>query len=214
MFILNQQNSIAHQFIGELRSEEIQKDSMRFRKNMERLGEIMAYEISKKLSYQTATIKTSLGVANSYQISDQIVLVTILRAGIPFFQGFLNYFDNAESGFIAAYRDGENEEGAFDIKMEYVASPSLEGKTLILVDPMLATGKSALIAYNSLLKQGKPKAIHIASVIASRPGVDYLKENISDFSLWVGALDEVLNSKSYIIPGLGDAGDLAFGPKL
>jgi uracil phosphoribosyltransferase len=215
MFILNQENSIAHQFIAELRSEEIQRDSMRFRKNMERLGEILAYEISKKLTYQNDSVQTCLGTADYKKVMDDIVLVTVLRAGLPFYQGFLNYFDKAESGFIAAYREPENEDGSFGIKMEYLASPSIEGKTLILVDPMLATGKSALLSFNSILKQGKPKSVHIASVIASRAGVNFLKENIpQNFSLWVAALDEALNHKSYIIPGLGDAGDLAFGPKL
>lgn len=214
MFILTDQNSIAHHFLAELRSAEVQSDSMRFRKNMERLGEVMAYEISKSFSYNPAKVTTPLGVADTKQMTSQPVLATILRAGLPFYQGFLNYFDKAESGFIAAYRSEENGSGKVEIKMEYLASPSLEGKTLILIDPMLATGKSALLTYQSLLKHGKPSATHIASVVASRAGVNFLKENIQDFSLWVGAVDEQMNDKSYIIPGLGDAGDLSFGGKL
>jgi uracil phosphoribosyltransferase len=214
MFILTDQNSIAHHFLAELRSAEVQSDSMRFRKNMERLGEVMAYEISKTFLYNPAKVKTPLGIADTKQLSAQPVLATILRAGLPFYQGFLNYFDKAESGFIAAYRSEENGSGKVEIKMEYLASPSLEGKTLILIDPMLATGQSALLTCQSLLKHGKPSAIHIASVVASRAGVNFLNANIQDFSLWVGAIDEEMNDKSYIIPGLGDAGDLSFGGKL
>lgn len=214
MFVLNKVNSIGNHFLAELRSAEVQKDSMRFRRNMERLGEILAYEISKSFSYSGLNIQTPLGLAREELMVDQPVLVTILRAGLPFYQGFLNYFDKAESGFIAAYRGPEKGDGSFEIKMEYMASPALEGKTLILIDPMLATGKSALLTYQSLLKHGNPSSVHIASVIASRSGVNFLKSNIPDLSLWIGAIDEEMNHKSYIIPGLGDAGDLAFGGKL
>jgi uracil phosphoribosyltransferase len=214
MFILNKVNSVANHFLAELRCQEVQKDSMRFRRNMERLGEIMAYEISKTFTFKSQEVQTPLGIAKTELMAEQPVLATILRAGLPFYQGFLNYFDKSESGFIAAYRSSEDENGEFEIKMEYLASPSLEGKTLILIDPMLASGKSALLTYQSLLKHGKPSSIHIASVIASRAGTDFLKKNITNFSLWIAAIDEEMNHKAYIIPGLGDAGDLSFGGKL
>lgn len=214
MFILTERNSIANHFISELRCVDVQKDSMRFRRNMERVGEIMAYEISKSLEYTSQSVTTPLGTANAGTCLQQPVLATILRAGLPFYQGFLNYFDKSESAFIAAYRSPEDENGDFDIKMEYIATPSLDNKTLILIDPMLATGKSVLLTYQSMLKFGTPSRIHLASVIASRPGINYLKDNIKNISLWIGAIDETLNHKSYIVPGLGDAGDLAYGDKL
>ncbi|MBX9850289.1 MAG: uracil phosphoribosyltransferase, partial [Cytophagaceae bacterium] len=176
--------------------------------------ELMAYEISKTLAYHKTEVPTPLGIAKTALISDQVVLATILRAGLPFHQGFLNYFDKAETAFIAAYRASETINSTVEIKMEYLASPSLEGKVLIIIDPMLATGKSLLLTYQTLLKHGMPSSVHIASVIASKPGVSYLKDNIQNFNLWVGALDEELNDKAYIIPGLGDAGDLSFGGKL
>lgn len=214
MFILTQHNSIANHFLAELRSKEIQQDSMRFRTNLERLGEILAYEISKTFSYYNEQVETPLGKASVQLMNQQPVLATILRAGIPFYQGFLNYFDKSGSAFIAAYRASEKEGREVEIKMEYFASPSLEGKTLILIDPMLATGNSLLQTYQSLLKYGKPEKLHVASVIASRPGINFLKSQLQDFSLWVGDVDEELNDKAYIVPGLGDAGDLAFGSKI
>jgi uracil phosphoribosyltransferase len=214
MFILTEKNSVANHFISELRCIDVQKDSMRFRRNMERLGEIMAYEISKSFEYIPQNVTTPLGIANAGTCLQHPVLATILRAGLPFYQGFLNYYDKSESAFIAAYRSPEAGNGDFEIKMEYIATPSLENKTLIIIDPMLATGKSVLLTYKSMLKYGIPSKVHLASVIASRQGVDYLKDNIENLSLWVGAVDEILNKKSYIVPGLGDAGDLAYGDKL
>lgn len=214
MFILNNHHSIAHHFLSELRSAEVQKDSMRFRRNMERLGEIMAYEISKTFAYNTLTVQTPLGQAPSYTLDSQPLLAVVLRAGLPFYQGFLNYFDRSDTAFIASYRGPAGDDGSFDIKMDYLASPTLQGRTLVLIDPMLATGRSVLTAYQSLLKQGKPASTHIASVIATPTGIDFLKKNIPDLTLWVGAVDQELNRKSYIIPGLGDAGDLAFGTKI
>jgi uracil phosphoribosyltransferase len=215
MYILTKNNSIANHFLAELRSEEIQKDSMRFRKNLERLGEILAYEISKTFPYHKAHVKTPLGKAPVNLMNQNPVLATILRAGIPFYQGFLNYFDKSGSAFVAAYRASEIAGREIEVKMEYFASPSLKGQTLILIDPMLATGKSLWQTYESLVsKYGKPGTLHVASVIASRPGIEFLKSRLQDFSLWVGDVDDELNDKSYIVPGLGDAGDLAFGAKL
>lgn len=214
MFVLAAQNSLASNFLNELRSQEVQRDSMRFRKNMERIGEILAYEISRKLDYKPADIQTCLGTANCSELSNKVVLATILRAGLPFHQGFLNYFDKAENAFVGSYRKVKNSEGAFDIVTDYVATPSLDGKVLILTDPMLATGRSLVVAYNELLKYGKPAKTFFASVIASREGIGFLKANVEAPSVWVGDVDEILNKKSYIVPGLGDAGDLAFGEKV
>lgn len=212
MFILSAQPSIANQFLAELRNVQVQKDSMRFRKNLERLGEILAYEVSKTISYQTKEVVTPLDNIHMALPADQVVLVAVLRAALPFYQGFLNFFDQAESGFIGAFR----EEGAekITVHLGYHTSPSLDNKVLILVDPMLATGQSCVAALQTLLQHGKPKAIHLVAAIAAPEGVNYLAENIPQpYSLWLGSLDEKLNDKAYIIPGLGDAGDLAFGEK-
>lgn len=214
MFILSDFPSIGNHFLQELRSLEIQKDSMRFRKNMERLGEILAYEISKTLPFRNTQTKTPLGISEGKEIDETIVLATILRAGLPFHQGFLNYFDKAENAFVASYRNHDAKGNLIDIKTEYISSPSLEGKTLILADPMLATGQSLLAAYVTLLQKGRPSKVYIASIIASRAGVSFIKKHLPDAEIWLGTLDEELNSKSYIIPGLGDAGDLAFGIKV
>jgi len=213
MFILSKQPSIANQFLAELRNVHVQKDSMRFRKNLERLGEVLAYEVSKTLSFQSKEVVTPLENTAMTVPSDQVVLVAVLRAALPFYQGFLNFFDQAESGFIGAFR----EEGAenLTVNLGYHASPSLDGKVLILVDPMLATGQSCVAALHTLLQHGKPKAIHLVAAIAAPEGVQYLVERISQpYSLWLGTLDDRLNEKAYIVPGLGDAGDLAFGEKL
>jgi uracil phosphoribosyltransferase len=213
MFILSKQPSIANQFLAELRNVQVQKDSMRFRKNLERLGEVLAYEVSKTLTYQTVAVATPLENTAMTLPKDQVVLVAVLRAALPFYQGFLNFFDQAESGFIGAFR----EEGAekLTVNLGYHASPSLDGKVLILVDPMLATGQSCLTALHTLLKHGKPKAIHLVAAIAAPEGVQHLAEHLSQpYSLWLGTLDERLNERAYIVPGLGDAGDLAFGEKL
>ncbi len=200
----------------ELRDSQIQKDQMRFRHNLARIGEIMAYEISKRLNYKDVDVATPLGTAVCQTVADPIVIGTILRAGLPLHQGFLNYFDNAENAFVSAYRKYREKGGdSFDVLIEYLASPSIEGKTLLLVDPMLATGSSMELGYKALLSKGNPKHIHVASVIASRVAVDYVCSHFpaDKTTLWVGAIDDEINAHSYIIPGLGDAGDLAFGTK-
>lgn len=214
--ILNSENTILNKFLAQMRDKEIQRDSMRFRRNMERVGEIMAYEISKTLSYRTRMVETPLGVAAVEEIDDKIVVATILRAGLPFHQGFLNYFDDAESGFVSAYRK-MRPDGSFIVNVEYVATSSLVGKTLILVDPMLTTGTSLTLVYDALIRRaGEPEHTHFAAVFASEEGVDYVKRHInpSKYTLWCAAVDEELTSRSYIVPGIGDAGDLAYGEKL
>jgi uracil phosphoribosyltransferase len=212
---ISKKNSILNHFLAEIRAVEIQKDSMRFRKNMERIGEIMAYEISKELHYQEVAVTTPLGVKNTTAIADKVVLCSILRAGLALHSGFTNFFDHAENGFVSAYRHHPNNDDFFDILIEYKAMPALENKTLILIDPMLATGQSIVAVLNKLNLIQNPKEIHIAVVIAAPEGIAYLEKNIpSNCHLWVASLDEKLNEKNYIIPGLGDAGDLAFGDKL
>ena len=216
LHILDKQNSIINKFLSELRNVDVQKDSMRFRRNMERVGEIMAYEISKKLNYKTRMVETPLGIAAVEEVSDRVVVATILRAGLPFHQGFLNYFDDAESGFVSAYRKSRPD-GSFIVDVEYVSTSSLSGKTLILVDPMLATGTSLMLVYDALVRRaGEPEHTHFAAVFASEQGVDYVKRhcNTEKCTLWCAAVDQELTSKSYIVPGIGDAGDLAYGVKL
>jgi len=214
--ILSETPSLVNRFIAELRDIHIQNDSMRFRRNMERLGEIFAYEISKTLNYKEVKVETPLGTAVQQLSTGSIVLATVLRAGLPLHQGFLNYFDRAENAFIGAYRRYTADHQKFDIQSDYLSSPSIEGKVLILMDPMLATGSSMLIAYESLLQRGKPLHTHIVCPIASRKGVAYLQEHLpgDEITLWLGEVDPELTDKSYIVPGLGDAGDLAFGSKL
>lgn len=214
--ILNTENTILNKFLAQMRDKDIQRDPMRFRRNMERVGEIMAYEISKTLNYRTRMVETPLGVAAVEEIDDKIVVATILRAGLPFHQGFLNFFDDAESGFVSAYRKSRPD-GSFIVDVEYVATSSLIGKTLILVDPMLSTGTSLMLVYDALIRRaGEPEHTHFAAVFASEQGVDYVKRHInpSKYTLWCAAVDEELTSKSYIVPGVGDAGDLAYGEKL
>ena len=213
--ILSQQNSIFNQFVAELRDITIQKDSMRFRRNLERMGEIMSYEISKTLNYQTKETTTPLGIAETSHLVDQPVIATILRAGLPMHIGVLNYFDRAQNAFISAYRR-HHKDNTFDIHVEYVSSPNIDGKVLILCDPMIATGGSIVLAYKAILAKGTPKHVHIISAISSREGVDYVKANLpsKNFTIWCGAIDEELTAHSYIVPGLGDAGDLAFGEKI
>jgi uracil phosphoribosyltransferase len=212
---ISEENSIINQFLCQIREVTIQNDSMRFRRNMELIGEIMAYEISKKLSYKTISITTPLGIKNTSEIEDKIVLCSILRAGLTLHQGFLNYFDDAENGFISAYRNHYNSDENFDILVEYQAVPSMNNKTLVLVDPMLATGRSLVVVLNKILAAHQPKEIHIAVIIAAPEGIKYATENLpKNCHLWVASLDEKLNEKNYIIPGLGDAGDLAYGNKL
>ncbi|WP_373492792.1 uracil phosphoribosyltransferase [Aquiflexum sp.] len=217
MFILDKTNSIANQYLFELRDKSIQIDRLRFRKNLERLGKIMAYEISKSLHYSSRTIETPLGNATIPLMQEQPVLISVMRAAIPFFQGFLNFFDAADSGFIGAYRVAEKPcSKEVEIDYLYQAAPSLEGKEVIIIDPMLATGKSFInTVENLLLTHGNPTMIHIACVIAAPEGIDYIKNQLRiPFTLWICSLDEKLNDRSYIIPGLGDAGDLCFGQKL
>ncbi len=212
--ILGNSNSVFNHFIAEIRDVNIQKDSMRFRRNMERIGEIFAYEISKHLSYTEKEVTTPLGIAKVNTVNENIVVGTILRAGLPLHQGILNYFDGAQNAFIAAYRK-HHKDGSFDIQVEYVSSPELTDKILILTDPMLATGASMALTYKHLLQKGKPKHTHIVSVLASIEGLDYAKKHLpSDVTIWLGSVDDELTAQSYIVPGLGDAGDLAYGTKL
>lgn len=212
---ISDQNSILNHFLAQIRDVSIQKDSLRFRKNIERIGEIMAYELSKTLDYKNIDVQTPLGIKHTTTIAEPVVLCSILRAGLALHQGFMNFFDAAENGFVSAYRNHYNNDDQFDILVEYQAAPSFEGKNLILIDPMLATGQSIVAVLQKLHLEHKPKEIHVAVVIAAPEGIDYLEKNLpSTCHLWVAALDEKLNDKNYIIPGLGDAGDLAYGSKL
>ena len=211
---LGDTNSILNKFVAELRDVDIQKDSLRFRRNVERIGEIVAYEISKEFHYSTKDIQSPLGIAPMNTPDDQIVISTILRAGLPFHQGFLRYLDNAENAFVSAYRKYKDRLN-FDIHIEYIASPRLTGKTLIISDPMLATGSSMELAYEALLTKGVPGHVHVASIISSKQALEYLQKKMPDdkTTIWIAALDNDLDDHSYIVPGLGDAGDLAFGEK-
>jgi uracil phosphoribosyltransferase len=209
------ENSVLNQFIIELRAVDIQKDAMRFRKNIERIGQVLSYELSKTLDYKDKTVHTPFGKKTVPQPKNKLVLCSVLRAGLPLHQGLLNYFDKAENAFISAYRHHRDNQDAFKVIVKYFASPTLTGKTLILTDPMLATGKTLVNVYNALKGHGIPKQIHIVSVIGSKSGVDYIKTIFpEDTHLWIATIDDTLNSKGYIIPGLGDAGDLSFGLKL
>ena len=206
-------SSIYNKFLSELRDVNIQKDSMRFRKNLERIGEISAYEISKKLDKKNQITTTPLGVSGTYVPLNNLVLATILRAGLPLHNGLLKYFDSAENCFISAYRKHTSKDD-FEVEIQYMASPNLNDKVVLLSDPMLASGKSMVLAYKALLENGTPKKIHVVSVIGSQQGVDFISKNLPDNStLWIGAIDPKMTSQSYIVPGLGDAGDLAFGIK-
>jgi len=212
---ISEQNSILNHFLAQIRDVSVQNDSMRFRKNIERIGEIMAYELSKTLPYIDVEVQTPLGIKKTTALEDHVVLCSILRAGLALHTGFMNIFDNAENGFVSAYRHHPNNDDYFDILVEYQAAPSFENKTLILIDPMLATGQSIVAVLNKLHLEQKPKEIHIAVVIAAPEGIAYLEKNLpANCHLWVAALDEKLNEKNYIVPGLGDAGDLAYGVKL
>ncbi len=212
IFLLNKHNSVATNFIAELRDVAIQQDSMRFRRNMERLGEIFAYEISKSLPFVETQVETTFGTATIPVFTEQPVLATILRAGLPLHQGLLNYFDKADSAFISAYRKVKKN-GEFIVKTNYVSSPELTDKVVIMADPMLATGSSMVLCCKELLAQYKFKMLHIVSVIASAEGVQHVRANFPNAHLWIGAVDEEMTTKSYIVPGLGDAGDLAYGVK-
>ena len=212
---LGKQNSIFNHFVREIRDVNIQKDAMRFRRNIERIGEIFAYEISKKMTYENNDITTPLGISSESLMIEKPVLATILRAGLPLHQGLLNYFDSSENCFISAFRKHKRG-GDFEIKIEYMSSPDLEGKTVILCDPMLASGSSMVLAMEAILSKGKPKHIHVVVTIASSEGIQYFKENLPfrNCTLWLGAEDKEMTAQSYIVPGLGDAGDLAFGEKI
>ena len=213
LFNLSAQQSIANQFVAELRDVNIQKDRMRFRRNMERIGEVLAYELSKILDYEEKEVETPLGIANTVFPKDRIVLATILRAGLPLHQGMLNVFDQADNAFVSAYRK-HHKDGTFEINLEYVSCPSLEDCVLIICDPMLATGASMALAAKQLEEYGTPKSIHVVTAIASTYGLEYVQRMIPKANVWIGALDEELTAKSYIVPGLGDAGDLSYGEKL
>jgi uracil phosphoribosyltransferase len=212
---ISENNSILNHFLAQIRDLNIQKDSMRFRKNIERIGEIMAYELSKSLDYKEINVQTPLGIKKTSSISDNLVLCSILRAGLAIHNGFINFFDDAENGFVSAYRFHPNNDDDFEIKVEYQATPSFEDKVLILLDPMLATGQSLVAVLNKLITSKKPKEIHIVVVIAAPEGIDFLEKSLpKNCHLWIASIDEKLNEKNYIIPGLGDAGDLAYGNKL
>lgn len=212
--ILGGKGTLLDQFVGELRDVSVQTDRMRFRRNLERIGEVMAYEISKHLPMPVSEVTTPLGVANVPMLAEQPVLATILRAGLPLHQGLLNYFDRADNAFISAYRLPHSADGSFDVKVEYLSSPSVEGRHVIMSDPMLATGSSILLAVNALMRKGKPAHIHIVAAIASTEGLAHVQRKLPrNCTVWVAALDEELTAHAYIVPGLGDAGDLAFGTK-
>ncbi|MFN8153599.1 MAG: uracil phosphoribosyltransferase [Bacteroidia bacterium] len=211
--LLSEKNSIINLFIAELRNIDVQKDRMRFRRNLERIGEIAALEISKTLPYHQQEVTTPLGIANVSVPAEFPVVGTILRAGLPLHQGLLNYFDHADNAFISAYRK-HHKDGSFDIRLEYVGSPNLTGRILILADPMLATGSSMVTTYKALLERGKPRHTHIVAALGSVQGVEYVKKHMPEsVDIWIGAIDEELTAQAYIVPGLGDAGDLAFGEK-
>ena len=214
--ILDANNTLLNKFIAQIRDVRVQQDSMRFRRNLERIGEIMAYEISRTLHYTPQNVETPLGEADTMLPDEEVVLGTILRAGIPLHQGFLNYYDDAACVFVSAYRR-YSKDGTFNIRVEYVSKGNLEGKTLILIDPMLATGSSLVLAYEALCERnGRPAKLHIATAIASEEGIEYLLKHLpaADTTIWCGAVDAELTVHSYIVPGLGDAGDLAYGVKL
>ena len=211
---LGKDNSMLNHFISEVRDSSIQKDSLRFRKNLERVGNIMAYEISKKLSFDVREVTTPLGIAKVPVLSEQPVLATILRAGLPLHQGMLDFFDRASNAFVSAYRK-HHKDGTFDIQVEYLSSPDITGKVLIMSDPMLATGSSLVLAYKAMLGRGKPAHTHIVTVIASVEGINYVRKNLPEnVTIWAAAIDDELTAQSYIVPGLGDAGDLAYGTKI
>lgn len=210
---LSRENSLLNHFVAELRDVEIQQDRMRFRHNVQRLGEILAYEISKDLKYEAAEVETPLGISQTALLEQQPVIATILRAGLPMHEGMLRFFDKAGNAFISAYRH-HHKDGSFEINVEYVSAPSLQGRPLIICDPMMATGASMEIAIRQLIKHGQPSEIYVATIIAAADGVEYLRKQIPYARIFTCAIDEELTAKSYIVPGLGDAGDLAYGPKI
>jgi len=217
MEIINlcENNSLVGQFMSEIRNKELQKERFRFRANIQRLGQIMAYEISKCLEYKTIETETPLGVARTNVIADKVVLATILRAGLPFHEGFLSFYDQAENGFVSAYRKYYPDTNKFNVHIEYMACPPIDDKVLFIVDPMLATGSSMELAYKALMSKGQPKHVHMGVVIATDQAIDYVKRTVptDNLTLWTCDIDHELNEHSYIIPGLGDAGDLVYGQK-
>jgi uracil phosphoribosyltransferase len=212
--ILDRKPSVFTQFLAEIRDADIQRDSLRFRRNLERLGEVFAYEISKALAHEDREVRTPLGVATVTVPKEQPVLATILRAGLPLHYGLLNYFDRAENTFISAYRKHEGDEDHFEVEIEYLSSPSIEGKTVILCDPMLASGSSMVLAYKALLERGNPAQVHVVAIIASEEGLAFTQRNLpGNTTYWLGSVDRKMTDRKYIVPGLGDAGDLAYGAK-
>jgi uracil phosphoribosyltransferase len=215
VFELVSRPSVADHFIAELRDVQVQKDPMRFRRNLERVGEVLAYELSRTLAYEEQEVTTPLALARGRRLAEQPVLATILRAGLPMHQGMLNYFDRADNAFISAYRKHRKGTDSFDIEVEYLSSPSLEGRVLVLCDPMLATGQSMVLVHRALQRLGKPRSLHVVSAIASSEGLEYAKLHLpAGTRFWIGAIDEEMTAQSYIVPGLGDAGDLAYGEKM
>ena len=210
---LSEQHSLISNWVGEIRDVEIQKDRMRFRRNLERIGEAAAYEISKVLPFVEKEVQTPLGIAVAKVLKDQPVLATILRAGLPLHQGLLNFFDQADNAFISAYRK-HNKDGSFDISLDYISCPELEDRVIILSDPMLATGASLVKTIHFLKEEGRPRAIHIVAAIACTVGIEYVKREEPSVTIWCGDIDDELTAKGYIVPGLGDAGDLAYGVKV
>ncbi|MEZ4988565.1 MAG: uracil phosphoribosyltransferase [Saprospiraceae bacterium] len=213
LHLLSDTPSVVNRYVTELRNVHIQKDRMRFRHNMERIGSFIGYEISKKLTFDAVSVETPLGSATTDVYTDRIVLATILRAGLPLHNGLLHAFDEADNAFVSAYRK-HHRDGTFEIEVEYLSCPDLEGATLIVSDPMLATGASMVLATKALLEYGKPASLHFVSAIAARLGYEYLHRHFPDADIWIAAMDEELTAKSYIVPGLGDAGDLSYGAKL
>lgn len=206
-------NSLVNTWVNELRNVDVQNDRMRFRRNMERIGEVAAYEISKTMAFKDVEITTPLGIYNGKAFENEPVIVTILRAGVPLYQGMLNYFDKADSGFVAAYRKHKPDD-SFEINQEYVVCPNLDGRTLIIADPMLATGASLIMALEELHDYGRPKEVHVVVAIACTEGIAAIRNKFPDFTIWAADIDEELTAKGYIVPGLGDAGDLSFGSKM
>jgi len=214
IFELGKENSIFNNFLSEVRDEKVQQDRLRFRRNMQRMSEILAYEVSKKLKYSPESVTTPLGEATVNTLDDEVVVATILRAGLPMQEGLLNYFDHADAAFVSAYRKHKSGDD-YDIEVEYSTCPNIDGKVLIIADPMLATGQSMFECYKELLKNGNPKSIHILSIIASDEGMSFIQDKLPKATkYWIGAIDHALTAQSYIVPGIGDAGDLAFGDKL
>jgi uracil phosphoribosyltransferase len=213
LYELSNENSILSQFLAEMRDQQVQVDAMRFRKNLERTGQVMAYEISKQLDYESRSVETPLGTAEPNLPSEQIVLATVLRAGLPLHQGMLSMLDKADNAFVSAYRK-HHKDGSFEVHVEYVSCPSIEDKVLVIADPMIATGSSLKLAADALMEFGSPKQLHFVSAIAASEGIEYLERYFPDAHIWTIDVDDELTAKSYIVPGLGDAGDLAFGEKL